>query len=320
MSQLSKMRQSRDQWKSTAKTRGQGQRDRRKADARLQARYDQVSETRQATQARVRQLEAQLQGLVTRPKVEVVHLALQLFVEARISFRAVSRVLTLLAGALGMAKAPCPQTIIHWVIRLASVRMDAARTCRGLPLEAAPLTHRLIWIIDSSLGLGCGKILTVLALDAHHHQLASGAPTLPHVRCMGVAVAVSWNGDTIADVLKRLIAVMGRPAASLKDGGSDLHRAAAVLEEQGMGSPCIDDISHAAASMLKRTSQDHPAFERFLSACGQVSGKLKHTLLACLAPPTVRTKARFMHVHRLFPWAQRVLELSPPGGAKSGSM
>src|SRR5260370_14105359 len=51
-------------------------------------------------------------------------------------------------------------------------------------------------------------------------------------------------------------------------------------------------------SMLKRTSQDHPAFERFLSACGQVSGKLKHTLLACLAPPTVRTKARFMHVHR----------------------
>jgi hypothetical protein len=79
MSQLSKMRQSRDQWKSKAKTRGQGQRDRRKADARLQARDDQVSETLQATQARVRQLEAHLQGLVTRPKVEGVHLALQLF-------------------------------------------------------------------------------------------------------------------------------------------------------------------------------------------------------------------------------------------------
>lgn len=87
-----------------------------------------------------------------------------------------------------------------------------------------------------------------------------------------------------------------------------------------MGSPCIDDISHATASMLKRTYQHHPAFERFLSACGQASGKLKQTLLACLAPPTVRTKARFMNVHRLFTWAARVLELSPPGGAKSGSM
>ncbi len=42
-------------------------------------------------------------------------------------------------------------------------------------------------------------------------------------------------------------------------------------------------------------------------------------MLACLAPPKVRTKARFMNVHRLFTWADRVLKLSPPGGAKSGS-
>jgi hypothetical protein len=320
MSQLSKMRQSRNQWRAKATTRGQGQRDQRKANARLRTRYHQVTETLKATEARVRQLEAQLQGLATWPKVEVVHLALQLFLEARISFRAVSRVLALLAGTLGIRKAPCPQTIINWVTRLAIVRMDSARTCRGLPLEAAPFSNDLIWIIDLSIGLGCGKILTVLALHAHHHQLEPGAPTLHHVRCIGVAVAISWNGDTIADFLKRLIAVMGRPAAYLKDGGSDLHRAAALLEEQGMGSPCIDDISHAAANMLKRTYQDHPAFERFLSACGQVSSKLKQTLLACLAPPTVRTKARFMNVHRLLTWAERVLGLSPPGGAKSGSM
>jgi hypothetical protein len=320
MSQLSKMRQSREQWKCKAKTRGQEQREQRKAEARLRARYAQVSETLKATEARVRQLEAQLQGVVTRPKVEVIHLALQLFLEARISFRAVSRVLALVAGVLSIRKAPCTQTIINWVIRLAIVRMDSLRAFRGLPLEVAPFTNGLIWIIDISIGLGCGKILTVLALDAHHHQLASGAPTLHHVRCMGVAVAASWNGDTIADFLKRLIAVMGRPAAYLKDGGSDLHRAAAILQEQHLGSPCIDDISHAAASMLKRIYQDHPAFERFLSACGQTSGKLKQTLLACLAPPTVRTKARFMNVQRLLTWATRVLHLSPAGGAKSGSM
>jgi hypothetical protein len=114
----------------------------------------------------MRQLEAQLQGLATRPKVEVVHLALQLFLEARISFRAVSRVLALLVGILGIRKAPCPQTIINWVIRLAVVRMDSARACRGLPLEAAPFTNGLIWMIDISIGLGCGKILAVLALDA----------------------------------------------------------------------------------------------------------------------------------------------------------
>src|SRR5205814_184534 len=169
-------------------------------------------------------------------------------------------------------------------------------------------------------GLGSGKILAVLALDAHHHQRESGAPALHHVHCIGVAVADSWTGERIAALLGRLIATMGRPAAYLKDSGSDLHKAVAVLEDDGLGSPCLDDISHAAAGMLKRTYQHHPAFERFVSACGRVSGKLKHTLLACLAPPTVRTKARFMNVHRLFTWADRVLQLSPPGGAKRGSL
>jgi hypothetical protein len=121
-------------------------------------------------------------------------------------------------------------------------------------------------------------------------------------------------------MLDRLIAQMGRPAAYLKDGGSDLHKAADLLAERGLGSPCIDDLSHAAAGMLKHYDQHHPAFERFLSACGRVSGQLKHTILACLAPPTVRTKARFMTVHRLFSWADRLLKLSPPGGAKAGSI
>jgi hypothetical protein len=112
---------------------------------------------------------------------------------------------------------------------------------------------------------------------------------------------------------------MGRPSAYLKDGGSELHKAVALLEEQGLESPCIDDISHAAAGILKRTYQHHPAFEAFLSVCGRVSGKLKQTILACLVPPNVRTKARFMNVHRLFTWADRVLKLSPAGGAKAGS-
>jgi hypothetical protein len=247
-------------------------------------------------------------------------LALQLFFVARIGFRAVCRVLSLLALTLGINKAPCPQTVIHWVIRLTIVRLDAARQLRGLPVSQAPFTNGLIWMIDISIGLGSGKILAVLAINAHHHHLTPGAPSLEHARCIGVSVADSWTGDTIAELLGRLIARVGRPAAYLKDAGSELHKAVALLDDKGLASPCIDDISHAAAGMLKRYYQHHPAFESFVAACGRVSGKLKQTLLACLVPPSVRTKARFMHVHRLFTWADRVLKLSPPGGAKRGSI
>jgi hypothetical protein len=205
-------------------------------------------------------------------------------------------------------------------MRLSIVRIEAARELRGVPLSHAPFSNGLIWMIDLSIALGSGKILAVLALDAHHHPLKGAAPSLAHVHCIAVSVADGWSGEAIAEVLKGLIAQIGRPAAYLKDGGSELQKAVDVLEPQGLASPCIDDISHAVANMLKHTYQHHPAFERFVSACGRVSGKLKQTLLASLAPPTVRTKARFMNVHRLFTWADRLLQLSPPGGAKAGSI
>ena len=319
MSQLSKVRQSRTQWKHKATQRANQNRYQRKQLARVKHERDHTATALKEAQARLHQVERQSQGLVARPKVDVVFLALQLFFVARIGFRAVSRVLSLLAGALGIKKAPCPQTIINWVMRLSIVRIESARTLKGLPLSQAPFTNGLIWMLDISIGLGTSKMLAVLACEAHHHQLTPGALSLDRVHCIGVGVAASWTGDTIAGLLKRLIAQLGRPAAYLKDGGSELQKAVDLLGEQGLSSPCLDDISHAVAGMLKRVYQAHPSFETFLSACGRVSGKLKHTILACLAPPQVRTKARFMNVHRLFTWADQVLGLSPPGGAKSGS-
>src|SRR5712692_11515087 len=187
MSQLSKMKHSRDQWKHKAKQRGERERYQRKQNARLKAERDQATKALKATQVRLRQLEAHRHGLATVPKVDVVHLALQLFLEARIGFRAVSRVLTLLALALGIKKAPCPQTIINWVIRLSIVRIDAARTLRGFPLSQAPFSNGLIWMIDVSIALGAGKIVAVLALDAQHHHRMQAAPGLQQVH--GIAVA-----------------------------------------------------------------------------------------------------------------------------------
>src|SRR5882672_11483901 len=284
MSQLSKVTYSRHQWKDKAKQRGDRERYQRKQLARVSAERDRVTKALKEAQGRLRQLEAHMQGLVALPKVDVVWIALQLLLVVRIGFRAVSRVLSLLAFALGIQKAPCPQTIINWVLRLTLVRIDAARMLRGVPLSQALFSNGLIWMIDLSIGLGTGKILAVLAFDAHHHQRAPGALSLKHVHCIGVCVADAWTGDTIAEWLGRLIAPMGRPVAYLKDGGGDLHKAVALLGDKGLSSPCLDDIAHAVAGMLKRLYQAHPTFATFLSACGRVSGKLKHTILACLVP------------------------------------
>ena len=57
MSQLSKMTQSRDQWKHKAKQRGEHERYQRKQNARLKAQYKRTTTAFKATQARLRQLQ-----------------------------------------------------------------------------------------------------------------------------------------------------------------------------------------------------------------------------------------------------------------------
>jgi hypothetical protein len=316
MSQQSKLRHSRQPWKQKAKERAEQNRYLRKELERIRKERDGAKQALKEANKPLRQKEARP---ATR-KAQRVWLALTVFARARISFRAVSRVLRVLAHWLGIGKAPCPQTVINWVIRLSIVRMQSVRLLQGAARHLIPFTNGLIWMIDTSITLGTGKLLSVLAIDAHHYQLAGVAPGFQHVHCLAVSVSPSWTGEHLADLLERVISVVGRPAAYLKDGGSELTRAVDVLSERGLGSPVIDDISHAVANMLKRRYEKHPQFSTFLSACGRVSSRLKHTVLACLTPPKVHTTARFMNVHRLVRWADRVLALSPAGRAKAGSV
>jgi hypothetical protein len=316
MSQQSKLRQSRQQWKQKAKDRAEHNRYLRKQLERIRNERDRAKQALKEANKQLRQTEAR----PTHLKAHRVWLTLTLFARAHISFRAVSRVLHVLAHWLGIGKVPCPQTVINWVMRLSIVRMQAAKLRQGAARHLSPFTNGLIWMIDTSITLGTGKLLSVLALDAHHYQLAGCAPGFQHVRCIAVAVSPSWTGERLAELLERVIAVVGRPAAYLKDGGSELKKATDVLSERGLGSPVIDDISHAVANMLKRRYETHSQFATFLSACGRVSSRLKHTVLACLTPPKVQTTSRFMNVHRLVRWADRVLGLLPAGRAKTGSV
>src|SRR5262249_53879848 len=158
--------------------------------------------------------------------------------------RAVARVMSLLAWALGIPNAPGPQTVITWGLRLTIVRIAAARRRKGWPLRQAPFTHGLLCVLDIRIGLSTGKMVAVLAFDATRHALGPRALSLDGAGWLGVSVADAWTGDTLAELLGRLIAPVGRPAAYLKDGASDRHKAISLLEEQGLASPSIDALSH----------------------------------------------------------------------------
>jgi hypothetical protein len=319
MSSPYKVKQSRQQWKQKATRRADDNRYLRKE-------LQRVKREREAYKKRAKQAEAELNAQAQRPspgplqgKVDVVRVTLELFVHARISFRAASRVLAVLAAPLGLRKAPCPQTVSNWVTRLSIARLQDTTRVPKTSLSADPFANGSIWIIDISIALGSGKILAVLALDARHHQLHATAPSLDHVHPLAVAVAESWTGENVADVLEELMGALGRPVSLLKDGGSELAKAADVLVERGLSTRLIADLSHVVANLLKHQYAPHPLFDTFISACGQVSRHLKQSALACLAPPKTSTKARFMNLHRLVKWADQLLQHSPPGPARAGS-
>jgi hypothetical protein len=320
MSAQHKLKNSRKNWKGKAIDRGDTVRYLQKENKRLKLQHQR--DKKDLVEIKVR-LEAEQKNNIPRlvnNKASLVFFSLQLFLVARISFRAVSRVLSVLGSVLGIQWVPSHQTIINWLLRLSIVKMQSIPKVCTTTSACDPFSNGYIWLVDISIGLGAGKILTVLALDAQHHRMEPGAATLNNVHCVGVAVASSWTGADIANFFKKIIGTLGRPIAYLKDGGADLRCAARLLAEEGFVSPCIDDVSHKIANLVKHEYGKHPLFALFLSTCGKVSKRLKQTIIACLAPPKVSMKARFMNLHRLVHWADKILKHSIVGPAQKGSL
>jgi len=106
MSPETRYKKSRDNWKQKAASRAEKNRYQGKELARVKAERDRFKKELRETRARVHELESQDLVIVFQNKVDLAYLALQLFLVARIGFRAVSRVLGIVMGALGIKKSP----------------------------------------------------------------------------------------------------------------------------------------------------------------------------------------------------------------------
>jgi len=121
MSRLSKLKKSRENWKGKSVDRGESMRYLRKENKRIKQERDNYKKEAQQAKQLLDKKNQKMLGVTS--KVDLIYLALQLFLIAKISFRAVSRVLKVFADALGIIKSPSHQTVINWVLRLSIVKM-----------------------------------------------------------------------------------------------------------------------------------------------------------------------------------------------------
>ena len=156
MSAQHKLKNSRANWKGKAIFRGDTVRYLQKENSRLKLQH-------KCDKHELLEIKAQLESdrknnmpRVINKKASLVFLALQLFLVARIGFRAVSRVLSVLGPSLGILRAPSHQTVINWFLRLSIVKMQSIpRVCSTIS-SCDPFSNGFIWLVDISIGLGVG--------------------------------------------------------------------------------------------------------------------------------------------------------------------
>jgi hypothetical protein len=126
LSKASKFKKGRDKWKITAVDRGKDLRYLRRENIRLKRDRDKYKAEAREVKRKYEELAAATQTQTVCSKFHLVHIVLLLFCVARIGFRAISRVMDVLAGLLGLEKTPCPQTVINLVCRLSISRIQNA--------------------------------------------------------------------------------------------------------------------------------------------------------------------------------------------------
>ena len=156
-------------------------------------------------------------------------------------------------------------------------------------------------IIDESIRLGKEKLLLILLIPAE--KLKKAALKFEDVEVLYMKGAITWNGEMINEVIKKVIKTHGLDINNiLSDEDGKLKKASRLLSL-----PHLPDISHAIATCLKRTFTQSADYKSFTTLIASYQAKGVNQDLSYLRPPKQRAKARFMNQEKLVKWAVKIL-------------
>lgn len=325
MLNTTRIRKSRDVWRSKAVSRHREIRNSKKREARLRDRYarlekhlHQLKASYDALSTRYiqfetdnRELEKTREEGASLPPVIHLHQAHQirilcilLVIKGVVSFRSVPRILKIFSLQHHFQAPWIPHftSVINWTLRLGLAKLQGV----------GPQLEPWIALIDTSIDVSIKKALVVLRISMSALQERKGkAITLQDCQCIGIMVAETWNGETVEAALTNIFNQAGRPTAILKDGGRDLAKGVRLWRERNHARSVfvLDDIGHVVANALKTAYKGKSAFKKFISSITSGAAKLRQSDLAFLTPPKIRTKGRFQSIMHIAAWGEKILML-----------
>jgi hypothetical protein len=165
-----------------------------------------------------------------------------------------------------------------------------------------------VWMVDHSIQIGQCKCLVILGIRLSDFTIAR--PLCHHdMELIDLVPMKDATKQTVAMCLEEAVSKTGVPRAILSDQGADLHGATEIFRREHPRTDEFYDLKHKAACLLKARLGKDPRWDRFATLSGQTKLAIQQTPLACLVPPSQRSKARFMNLGELVKWGRETLEL-----------
>lgn len=216
--------------------------------------------------------------------------------ESRVGQRGLAAVLRMVSHWLpGGGATPCANTARMWLLRLGLYELTRPRQ------KAADW----VWILDHTVQLGPHKALAIVGVRLRRWK----QKPLRHsdVAVLDITPMLRSTGKAVESRLKAVAEKTGVPRAIVCDGGSDLRRGIADFQETRPGVACLYDVKHKMALLLQRELERDARWTQFIGRINQTRSRLTLTSLACLIPPNLKSKARYMNLEPLARWGRRVL-------------
>jgi hypothetical protein len=227
-----------------------------------------------------------------------INLLLQFIIFGGCSLHGASCVFKVLVSDFQLTEGiPCWTTCRLWLMRLGYYKLSRPKE-KGADW---------IWIIDHTNQLDQLKCLLILGLRLR--DLPPRGQPLKHSDLEPIELfpVLKSTGEVVYEQLEKATEKTGVPRAIVSDHGSDLNKGVALFRQAHPQTAAIYDIKHKTAALLKRELHPEERWQEFVKKASATQSSLRQTVLFPLAPPSQKTKARYMNLEELLQWGKKTL-------------
>lgn len=195
------------------------------------------------------------------------------------------------------AEMPCANTGRMWLLRQGLFELSRPK----------PRADDWVWIMDHTVQLGTLKVLVVVGVRLSEWEPQRGPLRHEDVVLLDLVPMRHSDGKVIEARLEAVAGKTGDPRAILCDGGTDLRGGIAGFRKTRPDVAPLYDVKHKTALLLQCQLDKDPRWGRFISSINQTRARVALTELACLNPPSLKPKARYMNLSPLVRWGRGAL-------------